>query len=514
MRKYPTNRLRRSVPVTGTLLLAALALALLAGGAGGSGGSGYQVRAIFDNAAFIVKGEQVKVAGVSVGKISNLDVTRDKKAAITLDISQPGFASFRQDAHCIIRPQSLIGEQFVECTPTQPKAPGQKKAPELSVVGAGRPGAGQHLLPVETKYGGGTSSPVGLDLITDTLRLPYRQRLALVINELGTGVAGNTTELRQVIRRANPALAQLDRVLAILARENRTLSRLTVDGDRTLTPLARDKARVSSFVVRAGEVAGATAARRGDLERNLQKLPRFLLELRPTARRLGSFADQATPVLSDLHAQAPALNRLITDLGPFANASRPAFRGLGRAARIGGPALVRSRPQARRLTRLGNVLQPVARNARLLLRSFFDTGGVEKAMEYLFYQTTSVNGYDPLGHYLRAELLSGGVSTCQFYRGGPQSTDADPSCSARFGNSTGLATGSTASTASVRRARAMSTKERIQALTKGLEGIGYRKATAPAPSLSGFRSAPGASTPSTPGNDAGPLLDYLLGGSK
>src|ERR1043166_7742572 len=79
----------------------------------------YKVRAIFDNAGFVIPGEDVKVAGVKVGKIDSLDVTDDNKAVVVLDIQEKGYQDFRKDAECTVRPQSLIGERFVECEPTQ-----------------------------------------------------------------------------------------------------------------------------------------------------------------------------------------------------------------------------------------------------------------------------------------------------------------------------------------------------------------------------------------------------------
>ena len=82
----------------------------------------YQVRAIFDNAGFVIPGEDVKIAGVKVGKIASLDVTEDFKAAVVLEITEPGYQDFRRDASCIVRPQNLIGERFVECKPTQPRS--------------------------------------------------------------------------------------------------------------------------------------------------------------------------------------------------------------------------------------------------------------------------------------------------------------------------------------------------------------------------------------------------------
>ena len=100
----------------------------------------YRVRAIFDNAGFVIPGEDVKVAGVKVGKIESVDVTPDFKAAVVLQIDEPGYQDFRRDASCIVRPQNLIGERFVECKPTQQRAAGTNPPPELSQIDRG-PGA-------------------------------------------------------------------------------------------------------------------------------------------------------------------------------------------------------------------------------------------------------------------------------------------------------------------------------------------------------------------------------------
>ena len=51
----------------------------------------YVVRAIFDNASTLVNGEDVKVAGVPVGVITGMDVTPDKKAAVTMRIDDTAF---------------------------------------------------------------------------------------------------------------------------------------------------------------------------------------------------------------------------------------------------------------------------------------------------------------------------------------------------------------------------------------------------------------------------------------
>jgi ABC-type transporter Mla subunit MlaD len=117
---------------TVALLLSLAAAVVLTTGAGGGGS--YKVRAIFDNAGFVIPGEDVKVAGVKVGKIDSMDVTRDFKAVLVLDIQDPAYQDFRTDARCQVRPQSLIGERFVECTPTQKRAIDSKPPPELRQI--------------------------------------------------------------------------------------------------------------------------------------------------------------------------------------------------------------------------------------------------------------------------------------------------------------------------------------------------------------------------------------------
>src|SRR6059058_1494844 len=77
---------------TGLILVVGLvSLALVTSGiASNSGGSNYNVRAIFDDVASAVPGEDVKIAGAKVGKIASMDVTPTKKAAVVLNITDSG----------------------------------------------------------------------------------------------------------------------------------------------------------------------------------------------------------------------------------------------------------------------------------------------------------------------------------------------------------------------------------------------------------------------------------------
>ena len=168
-----------------------------------------------------------------------------------------------------------------------------------------------------------------LDLINNINRRPYRERLSILLNEFGTGLAGRGQDLNEVIHRANPALRETDKVLAILAKQNRVLGRLAVNSDRALAPLAREKRQLTGFIESAGDTATATAERREDIARGIQRFPAFLRELQPLMADLQGFAEQATPVATNLNRSGRDVSRVFQALGPFSKAAHAVARDAG-----------------------------------------------------------------------------------------------------------------------------------------------------------------------------------------
>jgi virulence factor Mce-like protein len=404
-----------------------------------SGSGGYMVRAVFDNSSFVIPGEDVKVAGVKVGTIRAVDLTAQNKAAIVLEIDNSRFAPFRADAHCEIGIESLLGEQFVQCTPTQPVPSGAAPAQPLASIASG-PDKGQHLLPVQN-----TTTPVGLDQLADITRLPQQQRLQLVISGLGAGLAGNGEELNAALLRADPALAQTDQVIATLAGQNHTLARLTDESDRILAPLAAQRAHVGGFIQHVGTVATAAAQQGSAIEQNLEAFPPFLRQLKPAAQRLNRLARQVTATLAPLEAQAPAVNAAVQRLGPLATSGTPAVKTLGNVAQRGEVAFPRINQVAGQLLDLATPLQPLASNLAQLSSSFDNAGGIEDVMRFIYYYTGTVNGEDALGHYVRSSFEVG-------------------ACSARSSSKVG-GCGSTFATTTIAKAAASSPKRQRGGLT-------------------------------------------------
>jgi len=385
-------------------------IALLRGGSSSS--SDYVVRAIFDNAGFMVKGEEVRIGGATVGKIESVDVTMPGeddsekngelkavpgKAVIVMNIEDAGFQDFRSDASCYIRPQSLIGEKFVDCRPTRPRAPGSKQPPGLNEIPDGQPGSGQLLLPLENN-----STSVDPDLINNIQRLPYAQRFRLIFNELGASLAGRGKDLEEVVKRANPVLRDVDRLFGILNSQRDRLAQLTSDSEQILQPFARERASVAGFFSNAGAAAEASAERGEDVEASFRKLPSFLRELRKTMRTLEGFSDAATPVFTELGRAAPSLTSATRALTPFSAASTVSLKSLGANGEVAGPKLHATDPVVRKVRDLARSGAEPNTNLAKFLVNTNTSGGFDSLVDLIYNSAAATNEFDQYGHFGRS----------------------------------------------------------------------------------------------------------------
>ena len=500
----------RRLIIAAALVVAVIAVVLLVSDDDSS--SGYRVRAVFDNGAFMVQGEQVRVAGANVGTIESVDVSmpgetvayRDGKpvavpgkAIIVMDIADPGFQDFRSDASCQIRPQSLIGEKYVDCRPTVARAPGSPAAPPLKKVPDGEEGAGQYLLPL-----GRSGTSVDPDLINDIQTLPYAQRFRLIFNELGAGFAGRGDDLEVLVKRANPVLRDVDRLFGILSDQRDQLAQLTADSDEILRPFARERAHVAGFFTNAGAAGQASSEKGPELEEALRKFPTFLREFRLTMRSLQGFSDAARPTFAYLGEAAPALTDATRTLVPFSDATTVALKSLGETGEEAGPVFREADPVVRKsrdLAKSGVV--PTNELAKTLV-NLEQTGGWNGLVELIYNTTASINGFDQYGHYGRTLVT---LSNCLDY---VEETAGTSSCSARFnGPNASEATDSAASASSLYRLLqlGLAAKTGGTAAEEGpATGIGQAGAAAGSGGEAGIAEA------SKTGGTA-PLLDYLLG---
>jgi ABC-type transporter Mla subunit MlaD len=409
------------------VLLACAAVIAMSGAGGKSSESGKTVKMAFSNAFGLTEGGDLRVGGVIAGSTDTFDVSKGPEcqlghpdrqpprtcAVVTATVKEPGFTSFRKDATCAIRQQSLIGEYYVDCQPGSDK----QNLPADQVI-------------PDTK----TASTIPTDLVNNVLRRPYRDRLRLIIAELGTGLAGRPDDVAMLLKQAHPGLRATDRTLKILANQTQTIKNFISDSDTVVAQLERKKHEVARWIKTAGRTAEISATRRAAIAAGFQRLPTFLDELKPTMARLGELTDAQTPLLQKLKASAPDLTTLFTRLGPFSNASRPAFRSLGALSTVGNKALRDSADEVSTLRKLAADAPATAKPLRQFLQTLDDRGravdsdsraaatappapdptsnakgkgftGMEGVLNYLYWQTLSINEFDSIGHYLRVLLI-------------------------------------------------------------------------------------------------------------
>jgi ABC-type transporter Mla subunit MlaD len=430
----------RRILATAAVLIAvgAFLLVTLGSTSTNTGTATYNVE--LDNAFGLVNGSDFKVAGVIAGSIQSINLCYSVPhahcqspldALIAVSVNRTGFGQFHTDAFCQSRPQSLIGEYFLDCDPGT---------------------TGKVLKPGSTIPVTQTQSTIPADLIQNVMRLPYRERFSIIINELGAAVAARSQDLASALRRPDPALAETDNLLNLLANDSQTIKSLNVNANQVITALANNNQEVQRFIVQADNVSTDSATQASNIQKTWEDLPGFLQQLRPAMQKLGAAADAQTPVFENLNAAADNLTTFFKQLTPFSNSSRVSLTcgengqpgcpnggaSLGTVAKTGTPAVKDATPTVKALNNFtGGVncsgkiqcLPELSQNLSIVLqaldtqtRTQYGGGAVEAdprspnggkgytglqaLLQYAFNITTAVNYFGPFGHMLGVDAFA------------------------------------------------------------------------------------------------------------
>ena len=436
--------MRRILAGAVVVLAAGAFLFLTLGSSSGNSDPTYKIQ--LDNAFGLVKGADFKVAGVIAGSIKSIDLPAgcvgsssapgnpgDCHAQVTVDVSQKGFGAFHQDVFCESRPQSLIGEYFINCDPGT------------------QGGVWPSSTPIPVTH---TQSTIPADLVQNIMRYPYRQRFSILINELGAAVAARSEDLQSALRRADPALAQTDNLLALLANDASTIRDLNQHADTVVTALANNSRDVQRFLVQANNISSDTASQQANVgcgsgpasctQATWQKLPAFLTQLREGMSKLGAAADAQDPVLQNLNSASANLDRFFSDLVPFSHQSEVSLAcgengaaacpsngaSLGSVSRVGRPAVQAAQPLATHLNQFSQNTPELAQNLAIVLQDLDNRGraiepdprspdggkgytGIEALLQYVFNITLAINYFGPNGHLLGVDAFAN--QTCSPY---------------------------------------------------------------------------------------------------
>jgi len=286
---------------------------------------GYRIRVSFPNAAQLATQADVRIAGVTVGKV--IDKSEDPEAGATVATLQINkkYAPIRQDARAILRQKTLLGETYVQITPGSLRT---------RAVCDGCMLARSQVVPA-----------VQLDQIFDTFDPGTRRGFQVWQQELAKIVQGNDQNLNDVFGNLPGFLADFTDVLRVLDIQHAAVVKLVRDGGTTFNALSADPAALQSLITNGETTFATTAANQNALADVFHIFPTFLTEQRLTMARLKSFSLDADPVIRELipvardlgptlaavRALSPDLRRVFENLGPLITVSQtglPATRDI------------------------------------------------------------------------------------------------------------------------------------------------------------------------------------------
>lgn len=343
--------------------------------------NGQVVTARFVSAAPLVVGNQVKIDGITVGKITSMRV-RNGMAEVAMNLD-PTAMPLHSDATFMIRPASLLGERYVDIDRGTPSAP----LLDMS-----------QTVPVSH-----TKTNVGLDEVLNTMDDPASEGLAMLVTTLGTGVRGNGQNVDETIQQLAPNMKDIRALAAILKNHNELLGALVQDSEPVVGALAdKDGQTLDQLVSSSDRLLGATASQQADLERTISDLPGALKSGRKTLKSLSDTADEAAPTLDAMQPFTDHLPKISKELRNFSEALDPALASsrpvLDRAEEL----VVEAQRPADDLRIAGPDVASTVHGTRTIVHGLTENRDV--MFSFIRNWALNTNGFDGLSHYWRVNL--------------------------------------------------------------------------------------------------------------
>ena len=344
---------------------------------------GYRVQVAFPEATTLATEADVRIAGVSVGKVRKLEVDGSRNRTLaTIELDRE-FAPLRSDTRAVLRQKTLLGETYVQLDTGRSKA----MVPE-----------GGRLADAQV------AETVQLDEIFDSLDPATRKAFRGWQQDLAKGVRGRGRDFNDALGTLPGFAADGADVLAVLDSQEEALQRLVRNTGVTFAALTENEQQLQTLITASKRTFDATASRDDALAETIRIFPTFLDESKATLARLETFstdtrplvqdlrpvAQELKPTLADLRATAPYLERFFRDLDPLITASKTGLPAARETLEGAKPLLASMHPF---LGQLNPMLQYLELS-QLQVSDFISYGAAALA------DTTASPG-GGVGHYLR-----------------------------------------------------------------------------------------------------------------
>jgi phospholipid/cholesterol/gamma-HCH transport system substrate-binding protein len=295
---------------------------------------GYRIEVPFDEATTLAVESDVRISGVSVGKVKEVELGDSGNAVATLEIDSK-YAPLPTNTEAILRQKTLLGETYVELTPAGPGEPGEsgslgaQSATSDTTADADQGG----FIPEGGALAEGqVSEAVQLDEIFRTFDEPTREAFRTWMQEASVAFAGRGADLNAAIGNLEPFAAEANQLLTILDSQRLATREFVRNTGEVFEALSERRGQLQGLIRNTNAVFEITAQRNQDLQEAFIVLPTFLDESRLTLARLEQFATDTDPLVQQLRPAARELSPTLVDLGRLAPALKGFFRGLLPAA--------------------------------------------------------------------------------------------------------------------------------------------------------------------------------------
>ena len=268
----------------------------------------FEVKVPFNEAAQLAEQSDVRISGVSVGKVQKIEQAPNGKRALATINIEDKYAPIPQGTRAILRTKTLLGETYVELTP------GDSQEPQL------HDGA---TLPLAN-----VAESVQIDEILRTFDARTRSAFREWMQEGAVAIGGRGQSLSYALAELNPTLSEFDRALRVLDTQRRAVGQLFRNGAITFRALRGREGQLAELIRSSNAVFQTTAARDRDLEALFRAFPTFEDESRLTLDRLREFAVNTDPLMRQLVPAAEQLSPTLIAFSRLAPQAKGFFEGL------------------------------------------------------------------------------------------------------------------------------------------------------------------------------------------
>lgn len=310
----------------------------------------YRITAYFPEAIQLAQESDVRIGGVSVGKVKQINLAPLDKRVSGQDTTEavieidPQFAPISTDAHAILRQKTLLGETYVELT--SGTEPGPNAAPVS--LGADANVSDAQSQSVESIPEGGTlgvsrtEDTTQIDEIFNALDAQTRASFQRWQQNSAIAIDGRGLDLNDSFGNLGPFVTDAAQIVDVLGRQKDALQGLVRDTGTVFDALSADDQALAGAIQGSDNTFNALASEDRALAETFQILPTFQRETRTTLERLDQFQVNTKPLIDDLIPVARDLSPTLASVRQLSPNLRDLFVNLGvlqHASIKGFPAL-------------------------------------------------------------------------------------------------------------------------------------------------------------------------------